>query len=597
MFKNQTKILLSCILLICFCISGLILPMQAIPANAASPVTSIMLAEHGLNAYNDKWVYNYGSAGQKNSSGKRQSDCSGLIYAFFTDNKISGAPRSASAQANASVQSGNINTIPRIHGLLLTISGYSHVGIYLGNNKGVDNRNYNKNMVYENAVGSTIGWVKWHMLDAGMQYPTKGFYAFNGKMYYYVDRQYAVNTTITYNNITYKIGSDGIVCDSAGKAIAVNNKLPNEGFSPAKPVNSSVPTPTGKASTITVDSVNLRSKPNTTSSVVTVLYKNTTVYVTDTVSGTKVSDEGKTSNQWYACTTASGQSGYVSSVYVALGGDANSTPAPSSLPNPTPQHRPDLINAPTFKYSGGALKMTSSTDGAAIYYTTNGSTPSEANGTLYAKPLTLKKGKTFKAVAVKDNYYSAVTTKTILSSGVSFTDISPGAWYFSYVDKAVAAGIFSGNGNGTFAPTKNITRAEFLTVLANMSGEKLSNYSSNSGFSDVSQNAWYAKVVTWGVKKGYILGNGNGKFAPEATLTRQQMCLILQRYAGLSGSSKISNKFNDHHKIDSYAVKAVYKCRDLGIVSGKGGNLFAPQDPATRSEIAALMLKYINSQS
>ena len=139
---------------------------------------------------------------------------SGLIYSYFcwVDDESNiepdwNYPRTVTAQANASSASGPIETIPRTHGLIVTIANYDHVGVYVGNNMVVDNSTWGVNMRYESIPGH--GWIQWHKLDC-VTYPTNGWYKFDGDYFYYENGEYIINTTRTIGGVTYTFGSDGV---------------------------------------------------------------------------------------------------------------------------------------------------------------------------------------------------------------------------------------------------------------------------------------------------------------------------------------------------------------------------------------------------
>ena len=144
--RTAAVFLLAALILIC----STVLPNTGTTVNAASAeLTSIGLAEHALKAYRDGWQYSYGAYGNFNSNGVRASDCSGLIYSYFCwvdDNSNIqpnwNYPRTVTAQANDAVESGPIDTIPRTHGLIVTIANYDHVGVYVGNGMVVDNSTF-----------------------------------------------------------------------------------------------------------------------------------------------------------------------------------------------------------------------------------------------------------------------------------------------------------------------------------------------------------------------------------------------------------------------------------------------------------------------
>ncbi len=173
---------------------------------------------------------------------------------------------------------------------------------------------------------------------------------------------------------------------------------------------------------------------------------------------------------------------------------------------------------------------------------------------------------------------------------VSFSDVS--SWYKDYVSYLSARGIITGKGESKFAPTENITRAEFAQILANMSGDELSSYTASS-FSDVKTADWYCEAVTWAYQNGVVLGT-DGKFNPNAYITRQDMALMLGRYTDKIMNYTLSAtvdeiSFTDASSISDYAADAVSTMQQAGIISGRSNNTFAPKANATRAETAKMV--------
>ena len=115
-------------------------------------------------------------------------------------------------------------------------------------------------------------------------------------------------------------------------------------------------------------------------------------------------------------------------------------------------------------------------------------------------------------------------------------------------------------------------------------------YSGTSCFSDVSATDWYSGAINWVASMGYMNGMGDGTFGASNSITREQICVALANYAGLSSSGN-SAAFNDDSEIAPWAKSAVYACRDLGIVTGMGGNTFAPKSNAQRAQACTMVLK------
>jgi hypothetical protein len=179
---------------------------------------------------------------------------------------------------------------------------------------------------------------------------------------------------------------------------------------------------------------------------------------------------------------------------------------------------------------------------------------------------------------------------------MSFTDVADSAWYADYVAYLAARGIIGGN-NGAFSPDASITRAEFVTILARMSDDDLSGHTTSS-FSDVSTDSWYFAAVQWANKAGIASGY-DGKFSPNASITREQMAAMLYRYAEYKGT--VSNtegmsvrEFSDYASISSWAQAPIQWAMNNGILSGNGDGSFAPQSSATRAEAAKMLAILLN---
>jgi len=190
---------------------------------------------------------------------------------------------------------------------------------------------------------------------------------------------------------------------------------------------------------------------------------------------------------------------------------------------------------------------------------------------------------------LKDN------TKLIDSAGV-FDDVGAKKWYKTYVDYAVTFGIFTGTAKTTFSPNDNITRAQFVQVLANIEGVDTSNRNVTTEFSDVPAKKWFTAAVKWASDNKVVNGVGGGRFDPNANVTREQMCLMLVNFAKFKGITlkTVENKenFADDTSISKWAKTAVYTCQQADIVNGKGEGKFDPQGTGTRAEASVIFTKF-----
>ena len=121
-----------------------------------------------------------------------------------------------------------------------------------------------------------------------------------------------------------------------------------------------------------------------------------------------------------------------------------------------------------------------------------------------------------------------------------FKDVRPTAWYYDAVDYATRAGLFSGTSATTFSPEQSMTRGMFVTVLGNQAGVDKSRYNT-SRFADVSPTAWYGPYVAWAADAGIVSGIGGGQFAPNQPITREQLAAMLLRYVqAVGGDTSLS---------------------------------------------------------
>lgn len=175
---------------------------------------------------------------------------------------------------------------------------------------------------------------------------------------------------------------------------------------------------------------------------------------------------------------------------------------------------------------------------------------------------------------------------------VTFSDVPSDAWYAEYVSYLAGKGIVNGKAENTFAPDAQITRAEFVKIIAGVAGADVSG-SAASGFSDVASDAWYAPYVAWGVKNGIINGTSATTFNPNGNITREDMATIIKRYTDFAKftlpTDTAAADFSDSAQISSYAADAVKAMQQANIINGKGDNTFAPKDNATRAEACKML--------
>ena len=174
-----------------------------------------------------------------------------------------------------------------------------------------------------------------------------------------------------------------------------------------------------------------------------------------------------------------------------------------------------------------------------------------------------------------------------------FTDVKTSDWFYNSVDYAYNYQAFNGTSAKQFSPNQKMTRGMFVTVLMRLSGNNFSN-KVKTQFSDVPTGKYYSGAVRWATQAGIVNGMGKGKFAPDAPITREQLCKMIILYASYSATQVYKGEqayyFADDAKISKWAWSYVYMCQATGLVKGKNGNLFDPQGNATRAEVATILL-------
>ena len=179
-------------------------------------------------------------------------------------------------------------------------------------------------------------------------------------------------------------------------------------------------------------------------------------------------------------------------------------------------------------------------------------------------------------------------------SDTGFSDVAADAWYAEAAEYVRDNGLMSGVSATAFAPNDAMTRAMLAAVLYRLAGSPT--VSGSDAFTDTVEGAWYSDAVLWASQQGVIGGYGGGLFGTSDPVTREQIAAILWRYAGSPASDR-GTDFADENAIASYAMDAVDWVRTNGIMNGKGGNMFDPKGNTTRAEVAAILMNYTRKET
>ena len=177
-----------------------------------------------------------------------------------------------------------------------------------------------------------------------------------------------------------------------------------------------------------------------------------------------------------------------------------------------------------------------------------------------------------------------------------FSDVAADAWYADAVTYVRDNGLMSGTSDTTFTPGGTMTRGMLVTTLYRMAGSpSLENEDLGYPFADVPGDAWYADGVYWARLAGVVGGYSEDQFGPDDPVTREQIAVILWRYAG-SPAAESGTDFADEGSISAYAAQAVDWARANGIVNGVEDNRFLPQSSATRAQVATILRNYLTME-
>ena len=184
-------------------------------------------------------------------------------------------------------------------------------------------------------------------------------------------------------------------------------------------------------------------------------------------------------------------------------------------------------------------------------------------------------------------YTDAFGDFTIVYNPKSFTDLGNHAWADDAITRLAARGIINGITRTTYGPARNITRADFTTLIVRAFGFE----GEAANFADVPANAYYAEPVGIAKTLGIVGGVNESDFAPTAEITRQDMMVIVARaldQAGYVLDASESPEFSDTAEVADYAKDAVQTLTASGIITGAGGKI-NPKGKTTRAEVAVIL--------
>ena len=208
-------------------------------------------------------------------------------------------------------------------------------------------------------------------------------------------------------------------------------------------------------------------------------------------------------------------------------------------------------------------------------------------------------------IMIEGKYYAKInsltnSTYSVIYNEVKFSDVQ-NHWAAADINEMGSRLVISGVGNNKFEPERNITRAEFASIIVRALGLKPE--SKINPFNDVAKDAWYNDSVGTAYEYKLISGYGEGKFGPQDNITREQAMAMISnamKLTGLKATNNNSNSlelFEDGSQTSEWAEKAVVTCIDTNIVSGKGEGILAPKDNITRGEVAVIVKRLLEKSN
>lgn len=175
-----------------------------------------------------------------------------------------------------------------------------------------------------------------------------------------------------------------------------------------------------------------------------------------------------------------------------------------------------------------------------------------------------------------------------------FQDVDQSKWYHQAIDFVVSQKLMKGVSEDRFQPDGDMTRAQLVTVLHRLAGSP--KVEGSVPFADVQTDGFYADALVWAYSNGIAQGMTSERFAPNASVTREQMVAFFARFAKLQGKTVTAQgdlkDFTDAGSVSSYAVEAMTWAVETGLIQGMGNHTLSPKGTSTRAQTAEILMRY-----
>lgn len=240
--------------------------------------------------------------------------------------------------------------------------------------------------------------------------------------------------------------------------------------------------------------------------------------------------------------------------------------------------------------AGASFVLTDSRGREAYTATSNASGivrfPDVSNGTYTLLEKSAPKG----YVASDETYTLTVSDSRITMNGKDYTPVTFVNRKAAELNRTDHLAFLSGYANGTFAPDRNMTRAEVTTMFARLLTEKMAaDQTYSNTFSDVAKSHWAANYIGYMQQFGIITGYADGSFRPDASVTRAEFAAIASRFEKLTEGNKSFSDVPSSH----WAAKYINFAATRGWVNGYADGTFQPNNSITRAEVAAVTCRLL----
>ena len=168
-------------------------------------------------------------------------------------------------------------------------------------------------------------------------------------------------------------------------------------------------------------------------------------------------------------------------------------------------------------------------------------------------------------------------------------------WAYNAIQYVYGEGLMAGTSADAFSPDATTTRGQIVTILWRLSGSPQVDYLMD--YSDVDLTAYYGEAIRWATSEGIAGGYGGGLFGPDDPITREQLAVMLWRFAQHTGYDTTQGgmairEYADYNQISDFALEAMNWAVSAGIINGTSATTLSPNGSATRAQVAVILMRF-----